>query len=210
MKAIFAAQAARIDALSLRERVIMFASVAIALAALADALVLSPALAERRNLTTQLRAEAKQIDALRAQITTAASDDDSPQARLKRTLDAARTEQRTIDEQIRSQLAGREDMARLPVVLDRLLRGHDRLTLTRLSTASEPPRGAAAEATATTPAVRWQGVDLGVSGNYADLVQYLAELERALPGLRWGPLQIVAPTLPPELSVRLMLVGEAP
>jgi MSHA biogenesis protein MshJ len=42
------------------------------------------------------------------------------------------------------------------------------------------------------------------------LVEYLADLERALPGLRWGPLQLAAHSLPPELTVRLMLPGEQP
>ena len=55
---------------------------------------------------------------------------------------------------------------------------------------------------------RWQGVDLSVAGSYPELVQYLAELETTLPGLRWGPLQIATPTMPPVLSVRLLLVAE--
>ena len=99
-------------------------------------------------------------------------------------------------------------MAHLPVVLDRLLRSHERLTLTRLATTTAVPRPVTPDTAA--PAVRWQGVDLSVAGHYADLAQYLAELEQTLPGLRWGPLQIAAPTMPPVLSVRLMLVGEVP
>ena len=47
------AQAQRIDALSLRERAIMFVSTALALAAVVDALVVSPALKERRQLAEQ-------------------------------------------------------------------------------------------------------------------------------------------------------------
>jgi MSHA biogenesis protein MshJ len=48
-----------------------------------------------------------------------------------------------------------------------------------------------------------------VAGSYPDLVRYLADLEQALPGLRWGPLQISSTTSPPVLTVRLMLVAEA-
>jgi MSHA biogenesis protein MshJ len=210
MKAFWQAQVRRIDALSLRERVIMFASGAIALAAAADALVLSPALAERRQLAEQLRQESRQIDALRSQLAARLSGatDDSPQGRALAAIERARAEQRALDDQVRAQFAGREEMARLPAVLDRLLSRHERLKLVKLETATPPPKPPSADPAA--PGVRWQGVDLSVSGNYADLVQYLGELEQALPGLRWGPLSITTPTQPPVLSVRLMLPGEAP
>ncbi len=207
MKQIWASQARRIDALSLRERVIMFASIALALAGLADMLVLSPALAERRQLTAQMRQQTQQIEALRSQLAASGpgQKDESPEARLRAALARARDEQRALDEQIRRELAGREEMARLPAVLDRLLQRHERLSLVSLASAA-PPRPPSA---ANQPALRWQAVDLSVSGQYADLLLYLAELEQALPGLRWGPLQIATPSMPPVLTLRLMLVGDA-
>lgn len=207
MKQIWASQARRIDALSLRERVIMFASIALALAGLADMLVLSPALAERRQLTAQMRQQTQQLEALRSQLAAngPGRNDDSPEGRQRAAMAHARDEQAALDAQIRRELAGREDMARLPAVLDRLLQRHERLTLVSLASAA-PQRATAA---ATQAALRWQAVDLSVSGQYADLLQYVAELEQTLPGLRWGPLQISTPSTPPVLTVRLMLVGEA-
>ena len=212
MKQVWQDQARRIDALNLRERVMMFLSIALAVGALGDAFVLSPAMAERRQLTAQSLQQTKQIDALRTQLALRNRVDDTPQARAGEGLGGLRSELGSLDEQIRAQLAGREEMARLPAVLDRLLRRHDRLTLVRLSTAA-PSRGATpalAQPADPLPAVRWQGVELSVSGRYPDLVSYLAELEQAMPGLRWGPLQIATPTLPPVLTVQLMLAGEAP
>ncbi len=215
MKQVWKDQARRIDALNLRERVIMFISMALAIGALADAFVLSPAMAERRQLSTKMRQQTQQIEALRMQLAaqsgTAAAD--TPQGRQRQALMQARDELSRLDQEVRTQLADREEMARLPAVLDRLLRRHDRLTLVRLATAT-PSRAATQAAEAqppgALPAVRWQGVDLSVAGRYPDLVQYLAELEQAMPGLRWGPLQITTPSMPPVLTVQLMLVGEAP
>lgn len=214
MKQVWKDQARRIDALNLRERVIMFISMALAIGALADAFVLSPAMTERRQLSTQMRQQTQQIEALRMQLAAQSNAaGDTPQGRQRQALMQARDELRRLDEEVRTQLADREEMARLPAVLDRLLRRHDRLTLVRLATAT-PSRAAllAAEAqpAGATPAVRWQGVELSVAGRYPDLVQYLAELEQAMPGLRWGPLQITTPSMPPVLTVQLMLVGEAP
>jgi MSHA biogenesis protein MshJ len=209
MKGFWQAQVRRIDALSLRERVMMFASGAIALAAAADALVLAPALAERRALGEQLRQESRQIENLRQQVATfgPGATDDSPQGRQRAAIEQARAQQRALDDQIRAQLSGHEELARLSAVLDRLLRRHERLTLLQLSTATVPVRSPSSDMAVP---LRWQAVDLSVAGRYADLVSYLAELEQALPGLRWGPLVIDTPSQPPRLSVRLMLPGEAP
>ena len=205
MKAFCSAQARRIDALSLRERVIMFVSLALALGALADALVLSPQLVARRLLAAQLRQSAGELDAMRRQlVASSAAERDSPQARRRAEMAAAHTELAALDTQLRTQLADRERVTRLPELLERTLRRHERLVLTRLSTvAVEPARGE------EPAALRWQAVELGVAGNYLDLMQYLAELERALPGVRWGALQIGTQAEPPQMTVRILLPGEA-
>ena len=65
MKKIWETQALRINALSLRERVIMFASVSVVLVALVDSLVFSPSMAELRKLSAQLREQTQQLDTLR-------------------------------------------------------------------------------------------------------------------------------------------------
>lgn len=208
MKQVWTDQARRIDALSLRERVFMFVSIAVALSAVADLAVISPALAERRQLTAQMRQQAQQIESLRTQFALKGTGD-SPEGRQRAAIDGARSEQQALDTRIREQFVSRDEIARLPVVLDRLLRQQERLVLVRLALAP-PTATAAAAATPAAAAVRWQGVDLSVAGSYPDLVQYLTELEKALPGLRWGPLQIATPTLPPVLTVRLLLVAEAP
>jgi MSHA biogenesis protein MshJ len=215
MKQVWIAQAKRIDAMSLRERAFMFASIAFALAGLADVMVLSPAFAERRQLSAQMRQQGQQLSALRAQAGASGPGhgDDSPQGRQRAAIELARVEQRAVDEKIRSQFASQEEMARLPAVLDRLLRRHERLSLVRVGLAAPAPA-----ATGAAQGLRWQGVDLSVAGSYADLVHYLTELEQALPGLRWEALQIAtpamsatatAPAAPPKLTVRLMLVEQA-
>ncbi len=207
MKALWTAQARRIDALSLRERVIMFVSLALALGALVDALLLSPALDERRRLAAQMHQQGRELEALRRQLAAATqAAPDSPLGRQRSAIAQARSELATLDDQVRERLASHDELTRLPDLLGRVLRRHERLTLTRLATVTDSGAAPAAGAAA----VRWQGVDLSVAGSYLDLMQYLADLERALPGLRWGALQIGTQTLPPVLTVRLLLAGEAP
>jgi MSHA biogenesis protein MshJ len=216
MKALWSAQARRIDALSLRERAIMFISLVLALGALVDALLLSPAMAERRTLAAQLRQQNQELDALRGQLAAATqAAPDSPLGRQRAAVTQARNELAALDGQVHSRLSSQEELTRLPELLDRVLRRHERLTLTRLATVGDAA-SAGVTATPTTPAtpletsaVRWQGVDLSVAGSYLDLMQYLTDLEHALPGLRWGALQIGTQTSPPVLTVRLLLAGEA-
>lgn len=208
MKAGWKQQLVRIDALSLRERVMLYASITFVLIALADALVWSPAAARRKALVAEQAAQAKEISTLQQQLAeaSATSPADSPRGHMLARLAQAQADLQTVDRQIGDLQGGSKRLASLPDLTDQVLRRHERLTLTRLLTTRERPTDAATSDTA----LRWQAVDLGVSGSYLDLVQYLADLEQALPELRWGPMQINAKQMPPELTVRLYLAGDAP
>ncbi len=199
MKAFWAQQAKRINALTLRERVIMFVSLAVALAALADALVLSPQGAEQKALVTKMRQQAAELEGLRSQLVagTAAAGADTPLGRLQR----LRAERQTVDEQIR-QTAGAES-ARLPDLLTQVLKRHDKLSVLRLATAVPKPT-----ADGEAAALPQLGVDLSLAGSYLDLVAYLAEIESTLPGVRWSDLQISNTDQTPVLKVRVYLLAD--
>lgn len=200
-------RAKRIDALSLRERGFLFLSAALVIAALADTLVLSPALAEQQTLSTRLKQQASELGALRQELARATQPaaSDTPEGRLQAEVIKGQSAQKLLDAEIKRHLNNQDEMARLPDLLERTLRRHAGLTLVKLATLAEPPTQ-----TPSTTGLRWQGVDLSVSGSYLDLMNYLAELEKALPGLRWAELHIGTATPPPVLTVRVYLVGEAP
>ncbi|MEK8048061.1 hypothetical protein [Ideonella margarita] len=128
----------------------------------------------------------------------------------------------------------------LPKLLATVLQRHARVSLVRLETGATGAGSAAGQAAAPgltaasaamqslanvpggTPANAppaaanetrpgdWQGAKLTISGQYADLQQFLAELERTLPGLRWGTLSLQREQGQPLLSVQLWLAGSAP
>ena len=205
MKADWKQQLARINALSLRERVMLFASVAFVMVALADTLVWSPAAAKRKALVAEQAAAAKELDTLRQRLADASSTSqpDSPRGQMLAKIAQARAELQAVDRQVNENLGDGKRLANLPDLMDQVLRRHERLTLTHLVTANDRPTDKSTES-----ALRWQAVDLGVSGGYLDLLQYLADLEQALPELRWGPMQINTKQTPPELTVRLFLAGD--
>jgi MSHA biogenesis protein MshJ len=201
MKDSWTRAARRIDALTLRERVIMFVSLAVAMAALADALVLSPQGAEQKALVAQVRQQAGELAALRGQLlaSTQPPGADTPQGRLQQ----VRAERQAVDEQIRQRVGG--EAAGLPELLGKVLRRHERLTVLRLATAAPAP----AAADADDAALPQLGVDLSLAGSYPDLVAYLAEIERTLPGVRWSELQISSADPSAVLKVRVYLVTDA-
>ena len=205
MKALLQQQALRINALTLRERAIMFISLAAALVAATDALVLSPRQAEQKALAQQLRQQSSDVDALRAQLAGTALAD-TPQARQAREVLQLRARQAEVDAEIQRRAGSDASAMRLPMLLERVLRRHDRLTLVRLATLAPP--------VAPKPgALPLQGVEIVLRGPYPDLVRYMAEAEQAMPGLRWGELNISTrqdSQTPPELVAKVTLLGDAP
>jgi MSHA biogenesis protein MshJ len=197
-------QARRIDALSLRERAIMFVSLAVAMAAATDALVLTPQVATNRTLVAQAHERAVELAALKAQLAAADSAADTPQRRLRQRLAALQDQRRKVDASISQRLAIAAEGTGLPELLAQVLRRHDRLALLKLDSTAAAPR-AADDALAGLPPQR--GVDLQIAGHHADLVAYLTEIEQRLPGLRWSDLHIDARSRPPVLSVRVFLPG---
>lgn len=216
-------QAKRIDALSLRERAILFLGIAAVLAALFDTLVLSP-LAARNKLRTDAQAQqAAEIAQLREQFVTASRSANDPAGQLRAQLDEARAERARLDDALRK--AGTAEQGEgLAAVLQRLLARQPGLVLERLTLLDDLPVTLPAAALAASaaggpprpqagmPGMSWQGVELQVQGSYANAQHYLQALERELPGLRWGDMRLQAggPNEPPRLQARLFLLKVQP
>jgi len=92
----------RIDGLGLRERCMLFASIALLMAAAADSLVLSPALAEQKLLAARLKQDNAELVTLRARLAQAARtpDADSPVMRLRRDIARLQARQQAVDADI--------------------------------------------------------------------------------------------------------------
>lgn len=199
MKTWLRAQGRRINNLTLRERAILFVSASVALVGLADALVYSPRLAERKALATELRQLGSELDTLRTRLGGAA---ESPQQRLRQELQTVQQRLAEVDGRLQQGHSGAQ-ATRLPQLLEQVLRRHEKLTLLRLATLAP-----AAPAQPGAPAL--QEVEIALAGTYPELMRYVAAAEQALPGLRWGELRISTPRGTPELVAQVALPGGAP
>lgn len=220
LRAAWERQARRIDALSLRERAILFVSIAAVLAALFDTLVLTPQAARARQRSEAQARQAAEMTALREQFIAQSRSADEPAGQLRHQLEAARAERTRLDDQLR-QAGSLSAGEGLSAVLQRLLARQPGLVLERLTLLEDTPvvaPAASSPAAAQRPALpvmvgmNWQGVELQVQGRYADAQRYLQALERELPGLRWGEMQLkaVGHGEPPRLQAQLFLLKVQP
>lgn len=201
MSAAWKRWAARIDGLSARERVFLFVSVALALVALTDALVLSPRAAQQKALTARVRAQAEELAALQLQFSASNAAAHNPAAALLRDLRAVQAERASVDEEISRRMAGGSAADRLAALFERVLRRHERLVLVRFASGDR--------ATARAGALPMHSVEIGLRGSYLDLSAYVADLERSVPGLRWDELEIVRRDGTAEMRARVAFPGEA-
>ncbi|MBK9441944.1 MAG: hypothetical protein IPN53_11780 [Comamonadaceae bacterium] len=213
MKAIWLAQMARIDGLSLRERIFMFLSVLVCCGAVVDILWLSPAQTAYKQLSVRVEKQRGELQRMRDTLRLSAVPAIAGQnLRDELVQIAAQTEQ--VNQTVRQLLPGTAESAPLAQALVHLLRRHEGLTLVK--TAALAPEvagpgnanGAAGGVAALPPGLTRQGVALTVAGSYADLTRYVSALESAMPSVRWGEMNLKSDKDLPELTLKLFLLGE--
>lgn len=188
---------AKIDGMSLRERVLVFAALAFLLITLTQVLFLDPLLAEQKKLSAQVVQKQEKMKEIQAQI----------EALLQARKDDAASPLRQRLSQIKQQLADGDaylqsrrdrlvDPEQMAELMEQVLNKNGKLQLIKLQTfASAPliekptkPEGAGAAPANTVPdkQVFKHGVQITVRGSYMDLLQYLATLEQLPAKMFWG------------------------
>jgi MSHA biogenesis protein MshJ len=207
MKRWWAAQAARIDALSLRERVFLFLSVLACGAALIDTVWLSPARTAHQQLAQRFEKQSAELKNMREALKAMGQPQTGSQAGHEE-LSAVKARLDEVNQGIAQASGMNKQGTPLAQVLVHLLRRQEGLTLLHTATLADAPAKAAS---AAAPAgIARQGVELTVSGPYAELTRYVQALEQSLPAVRWGSMQLKSEKQPPELTLQLFLVEVQP
>lgn len=214
MKRWWETQSARINALSLRERVFLFLSVIAAFLALADVMWLSPAQVAHKQLTLRFDKQSAELQRTRDELKPVARPVDKTKA-IRDEIAAVNNRLDSVNQSIKAAMPA-TDAVPLAQVLVHLLRRQEGLTMVR--TSSVAPEAASAKTVPTVGAgagagpvgLTRQGVELVVSGPYLELMRYVLTLEKALPNVRWGLMKLKSEKMPPELTLQLFLVGVQP
>lgn len=193
----------KIDALSPRERVILFLLLLAGLWAVVDGLLLGALDKSRHAEQEKLRAATAQIAAAQDELTRRASQADPAHAVQER-LEAAR---KALDTRMReadftqSRLIAAKDMAQ---VLQGLLRNQPGLRLGNLKTLAPEAVGLPADAKPGEAALFRQGVRITLVGGYDNLVRYMESLEKLPVGFYWSRAELDA-SHHPEIELTLTL-----
>jgi MSHA biogenesis protein MshJ len=210
--------AARVDAMSQRERIMVFAGTAAALVFVAQMSVIGPLLRKQELLRSQVVQQQNNIAGINAEITdklkAAEADPDAPaRARLGET----RAESARLGESLRAMQQGLVPPERVAPLLESILRANGRLKMVSVRTLPVEPLsgigerkgagGALPEAAAVKGQARREllfrhGVEVTVRGSYLDMVDYMTALEALPTQLFWGKAQLEVEEYP---SVRLTL-----
>lgn len=210
MKGLWRLVAGRIDALSLRERALIFWTVLICGLVVGDQWLLAPAQERQQQLMATVRQQSGELDALRAQLGAgkpAAVMPNSAQA-VRAQIDDVQKRIEGVDRQIEqlSRLGGVSDP--LPRVLLHILRRYEGLTLERTATLAPVPTQLPAQGGEAGVSLMRHGMEFTVTGAYADLLRYVQTLEQELPALRWGSMRLGGGKSP-TLTLQVFWLGAA-
>jgi MSHA biogenesis protein MshJ len=200
----------KINALTVRERVMVFAASAAAIVFVAHSLVLGPMLRKHAALRSQISQQQNNLAGIDGEITQKVQAWQlDPDAGARERLAAVKAEAAQLAESLRAMQKGLVPPERMAPLLDTILRANGRLQLVSMKTlpvgsvnemastgaaptptqaASEarPAQDAAKPATPGSDMLYRHGVEITVRGNYLDLVDYMGALESMPTQLFWG------------------------
>ena len=187
----------KVDGMSLRERMLIFAAIAFLLVTLAQVLFLDPLLAEQKKFSTQVVQQQEKMKEIQAQIGALlqAKKDDSVSP-LRQRLSKIKQQLAEGDTYLQSRRDRLVQPERMAELLEQVLNKNGQLQLVNLQTiAAAPliekmarPEGAGASPASAEPdkQVFRHGVQITVRGSYLDLLQYLTALEQLPTKMFWG------------------------
>jgi MSHA biogenesis protein MshJ len=202
VKALLKRYAERIDAATLRERVMIFLAATLVLVFLVNAALIEPLRAKQRRIAAETKQIAQDLEAVQLRlpglVQNAARDPDAPN---RTRLTALREQLAQLNARIGQEQRRFTPPERMRDVLQEMLRRNKGLTLVDLKTLPVAAVGAA-PAGATGGGAYRHGIEFAVSGSYAELYEYLRMLERLPTQIYWGRAELAVGEHP-SLTLRL-------
>lgn len=220
MKRRWSQLAARIDALSQRERVLVFAAALAVLGCLGQVAVLKPLQQRQDRLKNEIAGKQASLIETQAAITRKIADAQVDPDLLQRDrLSAVRADSERLDQGLRAMQSGLVAPERIAPLLEAILRTNGRLKLVSMQTLpvsslsdlgkdkdvakTDAAKADEGKTDAKNPDLLYRhGVELTVRGSYLDMVDYMGALEALPAQLFWGKAQLQVEQYP---TVRLTL-----
>ena len=188
----------RIDAATLRERVLIFLALAAVLVFAANAAVLEPLRVQQKRLATENEQRRKELQTLQASVQQLASKAGAqdPDAINRRRQAELRAELSALNARIEQEQRRFTPPERMRSVLEEMFERNRRLALVDLRTLAPVPVGTARGGPGGTPGLYRHGIELTISGTYPELYEYLRTLERMPTQIYWGRAELAVSDYP--------------
>lgn len=199
MKALWLKFSDRIDAMSLRERIAVFAAAVAVLLFAVNALVLAPLFARNQTLAEQIHQQNQQTEAANSEIAVrmAAFSGNPDQATQAKLVELNR-EAAQLAGTLRTMQHGLVVPEKMSALMQQLLRSNGKLKLVSLRTLPVSGLGGpdAKAAAGQRELLYRHGMEVVLQGGYLDLLDYMDSLEDAPQQLFWGRAQLDARQYP--------------
>ena len=202
MKGYWQRYAEKFNALSLRERVFIFFAVIVVLTFVPYLTIIDPLLIKQKKLGDQFSQQQTNINAIRDQAIALSqaqigSMDPSYRDRLKKLRDQIGV----IDTNLRTMQAGLMPPEKMAGLIENILKRNQRLQLVELRTLPvsnliEDKKPAKDTLSRSENNIYKHGVEITLSGNYLDLLDYLVQLERLPEQMFWTKIKMDATGYP--------------
>jgi MSHA biogenesis protein MshJ len=190
----------RLDAMSLRERALIFLAVAVVIVAIADSALFEPISRRQKVNSQRIHQQEDEIRTMQGQVQAYAQarTGDNSGARRER-LEKRKLELAALDRELasrRSELVPPERMAKM---LYEIVKRNPDIELVSLR--SLPATGLAQSLTAVLGlsdglALYRHGIEITVSGSYLKMLNYVGQLERLPAKIMWGNMELQAGAYP--------------
>jgi MSHA biogenesis protein MshJ len=189
----------RLDAMSLRERVLIFLAVAVVIVAIADSVLFDPILRRQKINSQRIHQQEDEIRTMQGQVQAYAQSQTGDNANAKRQrLEKRKLELAALDRELgarQSELVPPERMAKM---LSEIVKRNPDIELVSLR--SLPATGLTQSLAAILGpgglALYRHGIEIAVSGSYLKMLTYVGELERLPAKLMWGNMELQAGAYP--------------
>jgi len=202
----------RLDAMSLRERVLIFLAVAAVIVAVADTALFEPILRRQKASSQRIQQQEDEIRTMQLQVQAYAQARTGYGANAKRQrLEQRKLELATLDRELaarQSALVPPERMAKMLSEIVKRNPGIELVSLRSLPASGLTPLAAAAGSAPGGPAIYRHGIEIAVSGSYLNMLGYVGQLERLPAKIMWGGMELQAGAYPMvTLKITLYTLG---
>ena len=201
MKLLWGRFAARINAMTMRERFLLFACVIAVLGAITQAFFIAPLIDQQKVLVAEIDKKSSEMDIRRDETNLEIFQRNRDQIiELNSNTLKVQSDLASVEREIAALSTTGADAGAISSMLKRVLQRSDKVTLVRVVQVGSD---FSAVVPAGTQAASRTGLDITLAGNYLDLMDYLALLEKELPQARWGTLVLKSDTMPLQVTVRI-------